>query len=172
VRDLQSTEYNLQFFLEIFLMFHTYPEAEVTLPAAVGSGGERLWHWVELGLNSPYFLLEVLTETEEGPLVRHVFTADVRMVLHTTNTPNENVRLLSASVLSPGSVNGTDGYTLSRLSELWSADEDSFLDLLFVLEDGSAQRFTEQDTPANIETMKRLADFPRAHPEKTGDGEP
>lgn len=142
-------------------MLHTFPEAEAFLPKALTTGGERLWHWVELGLAIPYFLLEVLTETEDGPLTRHIVSADVGMVLHTANTPNENVRLLSASLLSPAYVNGTDGYALSRLSELWSADEDGLMDLLFVLDDGRTQRFTLQDPPADVETMKLLADFRR-----------
>lgn len=145
-------------------MFHTYPEAEASVPKALAPNGERLWHWVELGLNMPYFLLEVLTETEDGPFTRHIVSGDVRMVLHTANTPNENVRLLSASLLSPGYVNGTDGYALGRLSEIWSADEESLMDLLFVLDDGRTQRFTLQDSPADIETMKLLADLRRLHP--------
>lgn len=148
-------------------MLHTYPDAEVTLPKALAPNGERLWHWVELGLNCPYFLLEVLTETEDGPYTRQIVSADVQMLLHTANTPSENVRLLSVSVLTPAYVNGTDGYAFGRLSELWSADEESLLDLLFVLDDGRTQRFTLQDQPANIESMKLVADF-RDKPSREG----
>lgn len=142
-------------------MLHTFPEAEASIPKSLAPHGERLWHWVELGLAIPYFLLEVLTETDDGPLTRHIISADVRMVLHTTNTPNDNVRLVSASLLSPRYVNGGDGYALDRLSELWSADDDDFLDLLFVLADGRTQRFSLHDAPADIEKMRLVADFGR-----------
>ncbi|PLX74184.1 MAG: hypothetical protein C0607_11695 [Azoarcus sp.] len=140
-------------------MLHTLPDAEAVLPENLTTGGEQLWHWVELGMCVPFYLLEVRSEAEGETIIRHILSADVRMVIHTANTPNDNVTLLSTKVLTPGYVNGTDGFALYTLNELWSPAEDDFSDLMFILEDVSMQRFTFRDNPADIETFKLLADL-------------
>lgn len=145
-------------------MLHTLPDAEATLPESWTVAGEQLWHWVELGICVPYYLLEVRNEAQGESRIRHIVSADVRMVIHTANTPNDNVKLLSTKVLTPGYVNGTDGFALYPLNELWSAEEDDFSDLLFVLEDGSMQRFTYREPPADIEAFKLVADLRRVSP--------
>lgn len=110
-------------------------------------------------MHAPYFLLEVNIETDDGPYIRHIVSADVRMVIHTASLANKGARLQGVSLLSPEYMNGTNGYALDRLAELWSSDEDSFTDLLFVLADGRTQRFATHGTPACVETMKLVADF-------------
>lgn len=122
-------------------MFHTYPEAEQFIPKPLAPHGERAWHWVELGLNLPYYLLELVVGEDRDSVIRYIATANLEVVTSTYRNPPRDTRLRSVSLLSPGYVNGSKGYQLDRVAEIWSPNPVTPSSLLFILDDSRSFRF-------------------------------
>jgi len=140
-------------------MFHTYPEAEQFIPQPLAQHGERAWHWVELGLNLPYYLLELVVDTDGVPMVKHITTANLEVVTEASKHVSEHTRLRSVSLLSPGYVNGSDGYQLDRIAEIWSPNPTDRSRLLFVLADSRTLRFRLDEEGGTEEDFHLLLDF-------------
>ncbi|WP_323001594.1 hypothetical protein [Denitromonas sp.] len=140
-------------------MFHTYPEAEQPIPKPLATRGERAWHWVELGLNLPYYLLELAVGPEHDSMIRHISTANLDVVTEAFHHAPRNTRLRSVSLLSPDYVNGSKGYQLDRVAEIWSPNPDFPSRLLFVLDDSRSLQFCLSGDEDTDEEMQLLADF-------------
>lgn len=139
-------------------MIYTHAHAKATLTQALG--GPSPWHWAELGIHAPYYLLDVEVETEDGPFIRHIITAEMKTVLHTFRTDDKRMKLRNVGLLSPRYLNGSETYQLKSLSQIWSADKAGHLDLLFVHADGTRIRFClSGDTGDDTRGMTLLADF-------------
>jgi hypothetical protein len=39
-----------------------------------------LWNWVELGVDAPFFMLEIASETEDGDFVTHIMTSSINVL--------------------------------------------------------------------------------------------
>ena len=140
-------------------MFHTYPEAEQFIPQPLAQHGERAWHWVELGLNLPYYLMELLVDADGVPMVKHITTASLEVVTEASKHMTGHTRLRSVSLLSPGYVNGSDGYQLDRIAEIWSPNPTDRSRLLFVLADSRSLRFRLDEEGGTEEDFHLLLDF-------------
>ena len=140
-------------------MFHTYPEAEQPIPIPLAPSGERAWHWVELGLNIPYYLLELVVGSEPDFMIRHISTANLEVVTETFHHAPSHTRRRSVSLLSPDYVNGSKGYQLDRVAEIWSPNPDAPSRLLFVLDDSRSLRFCLNGDEGTDEEIHLLADF-------------
>lgn len=102
-------------------MLYTAPEAEFPLPTALAPGGERAWHWVELGLSIPYFLATV-RHSDESEALHHERTmmfCDVRAIVQLAKDSRDGFKLVRVALFSPGYMNGTGTYQLSQLAEVW-----------------------------------------------------
>lgn len=102
-------------------MFYTAPEAELPLPTALAPGGERAWHWVELGLSIPYFLATV-RHSDESEALRHERTmmfCDVGAIVQLAKDSCDGFKLVRVALFSPGYMNGTGTYQLNQLAEVW-----------------------------------------------------
>lgn len=82
-------------------MFHTHPEAELTLPPGLAPFGQRSWNWVELSLQIPYFFLSVNVETEEGAFRRHFIFGHLRDALSLITASRDAFNGLEIGLLSP-----------------------------------------------------------------------
>lgn len=140
-------------------MFHTYPEAEQLIPKPLALHGERAWHWVELGLNLPYYLLELVVGEDRDSLTRYISTANLDVVTATFHNTPRDTRLRSVSLLSPGYVNGSKGYQLDRVAEIWTPNPVIPSSLLFILDDSRSFRFRLSEADQAEEKMHLLADF-------------
>lgn len=127
---MQSTSaastYNLQQYNrsgEIIIMFHTHSSAEFTIPSGLATPGIQSWQWVELPLLMPYFCVSINTGGDED-LRKQFIVAHIEDVLRLLDAPPVNVTgNPEVGLMSPGYMNGTDFYQMSRLKEIWeSAD--------------------------------------------------
>lgn len=148
-------------------MINTYPDGEAPFPEQLGVPGQRLWHWVELAFYAPFFIIEVVVDTEDGAFVRPIVTADIRMVANLDVPGYLHARLHQVFLLSPGYLNGTEEFHLARLAEIWSASDDHFGDVLFVLDDGRTMRHSMIDPPADLEAMRQIVDLRQLDKPKT-----
>lgn len=140
-------------------MINTYPAGEAIFPEQLGVPGQRLWHWVELAYYAPFFIIEVVVDTEDGAFVRPIVTADIRMVANLSVPGYPHARLHQVFLLSPGYLNGSEEFHLARLAEIWSSSDEHFGDLLFVLYDGRTLRHATIDPPGDLEAMRQIVDL-------------
>lgn len=99
-----------------------------------------LWNWVELGVQAPFFLLEIESHTEDCDYVSHKMTSNIN-VLRDHGRTSDGGRLKRVFLLSPGYVNGTDGFQLDSLESVYSSQNNS-MNTLFNLSDGRTFYFS------------------------------
>lgn len=115
-------------------MFHTSSEAELPVPLALAPNGERVWSWVELGLKLHYYFVTVrITDDDDMTLERHLIFSDLRSLQELVANPPAHVHLQRVDLLSPGYMNGSSGYQLAQLSEVWQASGEQ----RFIMADGA-----------------------------------
>lgn len=117
-------------------MFHTSREAEVFVPRELASEGERIWRFVEMGLQTPYFLVALRHSLNGDELDRHILFSQWSDVMALAKQQSESFSILSLQLLSPGYMNSSDGYELGRVKEVW-VDKTTPLYQLYVMADGS-----------------------------------
>lgn len=116
-------------------MFHTQPEAELRLPLGLAPLGERSWHWVELSIQIPYFLLSVNVEIEECTIRRHYIFSHLRDALGFIAASRDIAKDLEIGLLSPGYMNGSSSYQLGQVKEIWECRGGH--EQMFVMSDGA-----------------------------------
>ena len=100
-------------------MIHTYPEAEMFLPALLAPDGERSWRWVELALQCTFFLVTVSQHSEEGSFVRRILVSRIDDVTDLVQNGTGDWLVTRVDLMSPGYLCGEDGYSLDRIVEVW-----------------------------------------------------
>ncbi|MFH1493366.1 MAG: hypothetical protein ABIG70_01035 [Pseudomonadota bacterium] len=128
-------------------MFDTHPEAEITLARSFSPSGQRSWHWVELSLQIPFFLLSVNLETEEGCFRREFLFSQIKDALGLISASRSIIDRLEIGLLSPGYMNGSNTYQLGRVKEVWKRRNGH--EQLFVMADESRLHF-----PPNVDGMQ------------------
>ena len=140
-------------------MFRTVPDAEVHVPAGLGSGGGRVWQWMELALNVPYFFVTVLHYVDGEPSYeRNLIFGDFRAVIQLAEVPPDGVELIRVNLLSPGYLNGSGSYHLHQLIEIWEDGQTG--GQLFVLADGTRMEMTYSDAPERGSSYQRVFSMP------------
>ncbi|GEM_PF-5882183 len=133
-------------------MFHTHPEAELTLPPGLAPIGQRSWHWLELSLQIPYFFLSVNMETEEGAFRRHFLFSQLRDALSLLAASKDVFNDLEIGLLSPGYINGSSSYQLGRVKEIWECR--GGYEQMFVMSDGAKFHFPPDEYGNKDQEMK------------------
>jgi len=135
-------------------MFHTHPEAELRLPLAFSPIGERSWHWVELAIQIPYFLLSFKVETEDGTIGRHfIFNRESDAMSLIANS-KDVIRDVKMGLLSPGYMNGSNSYQLGQIKEIWGIPDSP--EKMYVMSDGEKFYFPTDEDGIKDHEMKLL----------------
>lgn len=126
-------------------MFETHPNAEFHQPLNLAPGGIRTWSWVELAISIPIFLATLVScewkeDETESIASRHIWLTHVDQVISLAQDIRASVRLVRLDLLSPAYMNGTDGFRLDQLHQIWRSP-DSKLSMLVVLMDGRKLSF-------------------------------
>jgi len=101
-------------------MFHTYPEAELSIPIGLAPNGERSWYWMELGIMTAYFFVTVQIETDEGDsFTRYLWFSQIDPVMQIAHQLGKRLHLFRLDLFSPGYMNGSDGYRLDQVKQVW-----------------------------------------------------
>lgn len=136
-------------------MFHTHPEAELTLPPGLASFGQRSWHWVELPLQIPYFFLSITEETEEGLFRRRFIFSQLRDVLILiAESRDDAFKDLEIGLLSPGYMNGSSNYQLGQIKEIWKSRGGH--KQVFVMSDSAKFCFPPEKDDINEQEMELI----------------
>ncbi|MBC9073446.1 hypothetical protein IAI53_15860 [Thauera sp. CAU 1555] len=142
-------------------MIHTYPEAELPIPPSLAPNGERSWHWVELGLIVPHFLVKVELLSPEGWISRHILTTEFQFVLDNLN--EEHARVTTVYLLSGFEADGAQHPACHEISQVWATDDDNdaLIDLVFVLRTGVVMASLPWFRLAYVDssTMRLIADL-------------
>lgn len=102
-----------------------------------------LWNWVELGVDAPFFMLEIAFETEDDDFVTHIMTSNINVLRAHTGTSEGGV-LKRVFLLSPGYVNGSDSFQLDALESVFLSSKNP-MNMLFNLTDGRTLHFSLGD---------------------------
>lgn len=133
-------------------MFHTHPEAELTLPPSLAPFGQRSWHWLELSLQIPYFFISVSVETEEGAFRRNFLFGQLRDALSLIDASRDDFSDLEIGLLSPGYMNGSSSYQLGQIKEIWECR--GGYGQMFVMSDGSKFHFPPSEDGKIVQEME------------------
>lgn len=109
-------------------MFITREAYRSPVSALFLSGGDVVWTATELGLQQIWFLAhleEVDTEDGDGYASnRTMLLSDFQSIEHFLQSSHDGkVRLKSVHILTPGHVNGSDGWQMDRLRAVWQGRE-------------------------------------------------
>lgn len=138
-------------------MFHTPLEAELPFLSALAPSGERAWSWVELGLKLPYYFVTVLfTDDGDVKLERHLILSDLRVLQELVANPPAHLHLQRVDLLSPGYMNGSSGYQLAQLSEVWQASGEQ----RFIMADGAELNLHRDGKRISKSRFLRVLDVP------------
>ena len=99
-----------------------------------------LWNWIELGVDAPFFMLEIASQTEDGDFVTHRMTSNINVLRDHAGTSDAGV-LKRVFLLSPGDVNGSDAFQLDALDSVCSSPNNA-INMLFKLTDGRTLHFS------------------------------
>ncbi len=138
-------------------MIRTFLSAELPESGWL-SADERVWSWAALYINAPFFLLEILEDTADGPMTRDVITADIREAIRLREDADPSRELVGAYLLTPAYINGSGSRQLDRLAQVWSAPG-NLNDLVFILANLRTMRHCLTDAPARAEDLELVLDF-------------
>ena len=99
-----------------------------------------LWNWVELGVDAPFFMLEIASQTVDGDFFTHRMTSNINVLRDHVDTSDAGV-LKRVFLLSPGDVNGSDAFQLDALDSVCLSPNNS-INMLFKLTDGRTLHFS------------------------------
>lgn len=107
----------------------------------------NLWDWVDLGVDAPFFMLEIVLSAELGDFITHRLTSNI-------NVLRDHVRASDAGVLrrvflmSPGYVNGSDAFQIDVLDSVFTSASNQ-MKMLFKLTDGRTLHFSCEEDSLN-----------------------
>lgn len=96
-------------------MFETRPSSEISIPEALG-GDSRFWAYVQLHLHLPWFYLIV-----GGAMSSEIVLATRAEQWLGFDDAYPGRRIESIQLVSPGWLNGSVGWKMEPLCQLWSA---------------------------------------------------
>ena len=105
----------------------------------------RLWKWVEFGVDTPFFMLEIVSQAADGDFVTHRMTSSLSVLRDHVRTSDAGV-LKRVFLLSPGYVNGSDAFQLDALDSVCSSPSNP-TQMLFKLTDGRTLHFSLGEDP-------------------------
>lgn len=115
-----------------------------------------LWKWVEMVSDLPHFLVTVYQpeSKEDAEFQTTMLFSNIRDVLAIAEEKKNKFEILRVDFLCSGYFNGSDGFTLCRLAEVWGDRQTG--SQRFVFADGTHLEMlgsSESDTPANYEKV-------------------
>ena len=140
-------------------MFETHDGAEIPVPPVFGEPGLRLWSYVRSRLHVPWLhVVYSLSYEEEGErysLREMMFLTQVGQLQQLQET---GAQIVAIDLMSPGHLNGTDGWKLEALAEIWEGavpKTEGQVAQVYVLKNGTRYVDSALDTPESELLNKR-----------------
>lgn len=137
-------------------MFATLDTDEMIPERDLATPGERWWTFIQIAISRPWFIVPLVLKAERRPTVDHTV-----MVAHpsrlTDLQQHPGLLLERVWMVSPRLINGTDGWRIDELSEVWVVQGYA----VYVLQDGRRLAPSTIDVskgvPNDAELIFRLA---------------
>ncbi len=100
----------------------------------------NLWDWVDLGVDAPFFMLEIVLSAELGAFITHRLTSNINVLRDHVSASDAGV-LRRVFLLSPGYVNGSDAFQLDILDSVFTSASNQ-MKMLLKLTDGRTFHFS------------------------------
>ncbi len=100
----------------------------------------NLWDWVDLGVDAPFFMLEIVLSAELGDFTTHRLTSNINVLRDHVSDSDAGV-LRRVFLLSPGYVNGSDAFQLDVLDSVFTSASNQ-IKMLYKLTDGRTFHFS------------------------------
>lgn len=126
--------------VDLLIMFETHRSA--ILPMNFDPQ-INLWDWVDLGVDAPFFMLEIVLSAELGDFTTHRLTSNINVLRDHVSGSDTGV-LRRVFLLSPGYVNGSDAFQFDILDSVFTSVSDQ-MKMLFKLTDGRTFHFGGED---------------------------
>ena len=123
--------------VDLLIMFETHRSA--ILPMNFDPQ-INLWDWVDLGVDAPFFMLEIVLSAELGDFTTHRLTSNINVLRDHVSASDAGV-LRRVFLVSPGYVNGSDAFQLDVLDSVFTSASDQ-MKMLFKLSDGRRLHFS------------------------------
>jgi hypothetical protein len=110
-------------------MFITYNPWKSKANVFMSTSNQQFWSGVELALKKPWFFMtisqtELVEGSEEIVFLRNIMVANVAEIEQIAQQEGEQLlKLESAMIVIPNSINGTETWTMEPLAAVWVADE-------------------------------------------------
>lgn len=114
-------------------MFRTHLSAEMPIPSCLQPRDVKSWRWIELSLQVPIYFLSYTNDVEEGELTFQYMFIHISEALKFIKTSEVKMKNVKVDLLSPGHMNGSNGYRLAQIKQIWESTNG---EILFLLENG------------------------------------
>lgn len=121
-------------------MFHTQAQAELQFRKAYASPGQHTWSYVELAVQIPYLLVSVEQGSGDDVVGRDFLFGGLKDVVDLVEQQSESFKITTVKLLSPAYMNGSEGYQLGEVKEIW-ASTNGWKRREFVMSDNSKLKF-------------------------------
>jgi hypothetical protein len=105
-------------------MFITHKPAEIFLGAYLGDDSTQYWQYVEQTTHCPWFYVKVGRQQGSETLTSMVLIPSISALEQLLNEQGADIRLSDVQLVSPGYLNGSDGWKMERLLELRETVDD------------------------------------------------
>lgn len=101
-------------------MFETIDSSKMNVPIELLSEGQHIWKSVNVRLHVPWFYVQYQKECENFTVSSHLelVTSEEQI---TEMASFENIKIIDVYIVSPGHLNGSDGWKMEKLREIWTA---------------------------------------------------
>lgn len=144
-------------------MFRTDVKAQIPWLNVNG----MFWKWVELVVALPHFLVTVHQPETEDDSDFHttLIFNDIKDVLAIVNEPKNTFEVVRIDLLSPEYLNGSNGFKLGQLSEIWMEKETG--KQLYVFADGGRMEMEFPSSPNSPVNYEKVLSLPVESAEST-----
>lgn len=129
-------------------MFETTDYAEIAIPDALKSAGERAWAYVFRRLHVCWFHVVYAAGIDGGTIAQLLFLTDVDQLTDLDRQGNGTI--LETQIVLPRHLTGANQWTMAPLAEIWAGNEPEAptqIAYVYVLHDGEHYVDSRLGTP-------------------------
>lgn len=139
-------------------MFETYLDDEINYPYLDSLDGKNLWNTIKLSFDKYWFIVEVISNSNDGLLKNSFMVADVEKLLDFKH--KQNFEIHNLYLVHSGWFDNKEGWKIEELSEVWKSMEPNpnyeQISYIFILKNQSRYIDSSISTPEEELCNKKL----------------
>ncbi|WEK28483.1 MAG: hypothetical protein P0Y58_16375 [Candidatus Pseudomonas phytovorans] len=133
-------------------MFITHKQAELALGELLGDGSTQCWQYVEQTTHCPWFYVKVAFQQDNEAFTSMLMLPSISSLEQVISEQTAGLRLLDVQLVSPGYLNGSDGWMMEKLLELRETVDDIREEAVYVYSLEGGKIYTEGLGSAEADT--------------------